>query len=255
MRRTIVLRGLDGQPLTGAQIDPEALARTRDGVLWVGDDRGPSVWRFRPDGRQLGEPIRFPGLTTPWSAGSGAGNPLDVRTIGAQPAATLLPSRGIQGLAVRGTRLLALVAGAVAGEPDPRTRLILELDARSATPTGRRWRLRVGAPGNVASDLVVAGRGTVLVLDRDTRGGRDARDKVVRRVDLRKTAVDGHARTSVYLDLLSLRLNGRSFELQFAEIDALTATAHGVLVVNDNDLPFTTDDTQFTQITPTGGKR
>lgn len=265
VRRTIVLRGPDGHPLTGAQVDPEALARTRDGTLWVGEERGPSVLRFTPDGRQIGEPVRLPGLTTPWSAGVSAGNPLMPRRVGDETPATLLPSRGIQGLAVThdARHVLALVAGPLAGEPDRRTRVIVELDARTAHPTGRRWRFRVAAPGHVASDLAAAGRGTVLVIDRDTRSGRDARHKVVLRVDLRRRGFDGHQRTRPYLDLLSLRdARGRTWRMPFGEIDALTTIPGAVVVANDNDLPFGSarqpgrpDDTEITAIRPLGDTR
>ncbi|WP_205695584.1 glycerophosphodiester phosphodiesterase family protein [Conexibacter sp. SYSU D00693] len=258
--RTIVLRGPDGTPLTGAQYDPEALARTPDGALWVGEERGPSVLRFTPDGRQTGEPIRLPGLTTPWAQGAWPGNALSPREVGGEAPAKLRPSRGVQGLVWThgGRRLIALVAGPVIGEADPRTRLLVELDARAMRPTGRRWRFRVAAPGDVAADLARVDDDRVLVVDRDTRGGRDARQKVVLRVDLRRRGVDGHARATPVLDLLELRTaEGRGFAMPFAEVDALTRVPGGVAVANDNDLPFGSartpgrpDDTEIAVIDP-----
>lgn len=50
----ILVRGQDpGRPLTGADLDPEALVRLPDGSLWIGDEFGPFLLHFDADGRLL----------------------------------------------------------------------------------------------------------------------------------------------------------------------------------------------------------
>lgn len=54
------LQNPHGRPLTGAEIDPESLARAPDGTLWVGEEFGPSLLHFDAAGRLLEEPYRVP---------------------------------------------------------------------------------------------------------------------------------------------------------------------------------------------------
>lgn len=46
--------------LTGADLDPESLARAPDGTLWIGDELGPSLFHFSADGELLEPPIPIP---------------------------------------------------------------------------------------------------------------------------------------------------------------------------------------------------
>ena len=51
--------------LTGADFDPESLQVAPDGTLWIGDEFGPFLLHFDPEGRLLDEPFRLPDLDHP----------------------------------------------------------------------------------------------------------------------------------------------------------------------------------------------
>lgn len=51
--------------LTGADFDVESLQRGADGTLWLGDEFGPFLLHFAPDGKLLEAPIALPDLDNP----------------------------------------------------------------------------------------------------------------------------------------------------------------------------------------------
>lgn len=55
------------RPLTGADLDPEAIARDRDGSWWIGDEHGPFLVHVAADGTVLAPPYALPGVRAPQS--------------------------------------------------------------------------------------------------------------------------------------------------------------------------------------------
>lgn len=62
---TLVNELTPDRQLTGADFDPESLARAEDGTLWLGDEFGPFLLHVDATGRLLEAPIPFPGVASP----------------------------------------------------------------------------------------------------------------------------------------------------------------------------------------------
>jgi len=82
--------------LTGADLDPESLARAPDGTLWIGDEVGPFLLHFDAGGTLLEAPIALPDLDRPG---------LDVRSPQSPLAEEGAALRVLQAVRARGRRL------------------------------------------------------------------------------------------------------------------------------------------------------
>jgi hypothetical protein len=133
-----------GRLLTGYDFDVESIARAHDGSYWVGEEFGPYLLHFAPDGTLLEEPFPHPFLKSP--------NHPDV--LAGLTTATLGASRGFESLAFDGQkRFLYAVPEASpsvdALRPVPGDESVLEIfefDSKKRAYTGRTFRYRKDGP-------------------------------------------------------------------------------------------------------------
>jgi hypothetical protein len=229
--------------LTGADFDIESVRKVKDGTLWFGDEFGPFLIHTDGTGKVLEAPIPLPGVQAPE-------NPFLVGT------ANLASSGGFEGMAAAndGKALYPMLEKAVDGD-DPQLRRINEFDLGSKRYTGRVWWYRLD-PGSVSiGDLTQLDEHRFVVIERDGGQGATAVVKRIYVVDLRKIAVDGTLEKSLAVDLMNIAdpagisLPGRPGDIGLGETfsfpyttieDVLPLDAERLLVVNDNNFPFST---------------
>ncbi|MCL4807834.1 MAG: esterase-like activity of phytase family protein [Thermoanaerobaculia bacterium] len=254
--------------LTGFDFDPESLVVAPDGTFWVSEEFGPSLLHVAPDGRLLEPPVPFPGVKSPQSP------TLDLSNRARPERPSLAASRGPEGLAISpdGTRLWALLEGAVAGD-DPRDlriyvfdvarrafepaflRLRLELPSQTvnlaalADASGARVFADASAPpaGPVSiGELKAVSDRQLLAIERDNHGDEATapRFKKVYLLDL-AAARDGYVGKTLLLDLLAIPDpdgvggDGDFFRLPFYTIESVhVVDRQTLLVASDNNFPF-----------------
>ena len=171
----IVNEGSADRLLTGGDIDPESLQVDRRGDLWVGDEFGPWILHFDPDGRLLEAPIPLPGdLKSP-------NNP----HLGGAPA-TQPNSRGIEGMGIDGRYLYPILEGATVADltADPTRRWMFEYDINKGEFTGRQGVYRVEPGTPFVSDVAPLDNKRLVVVERD--GVNPGVQRAVYVVDLRR---------------------------------------------------------------------
>jgi hypothetical protein len=121
----------NGRLLTGADFDVESIARMEDGSFWVGEEFGPYLLHFSPQGVLLRTPVRHPVLRAPQ-------NPQNTP----QHPDNLPSSRGFESMTrnTDGTRLYVTTEASINSEPDKRFLLIYEFDTTTEQYTGRTWK-------------------------------------------------------------------------------------------------------------------
>jgi len=230
--------------LTGADFDIESIRKAKDGTLWFGDEFGPFLIHTDESGKVLEAPISLPGVFAPE-------NPFR----GATPA-NLPSSGGFEGMAMapNGKTLYPMLEKAVTGDPAD-LRRINEFDVASERYTGRTWWYRLD-PGSVSiGDMTQLDEHRFVVIERDNNQGAAAAIKRIYVIDLRKTAPDGTLEKTLAVDLMNIAdpaeisLPGRpgdiglgtTFSFPYVTIeDVLPLDAERLLVVNDNNFPFST---------------
>jgi hypothetical protein len=230
--------------LTGADFDIESIRKAKDGTLWFGDEFGPFLIHTDATGKVLEAPISLPGVLAPE-------NPFR----GAMPA-NLPSSGGFEGMALspHGKTLYPMLEKGVAGDPAG-LRRINELDVASERYTGRIWWYRLDPDSVSIGDMTQLDEHRFLAIERDNNQGPAAADKRIYLFDLRKTAPDGTLEKTLVLDLMhiddpgGISLPGRpgdiglgsTFSFPYVTIeDVLPLDAERLLVVNDNNFPFST---------------
>ena len=230
--------------LTGADFDIESIRKTKDGTLWFGDEFGPFLIHTDATGKVLEAPISLPGVFAPE-------NPFR----GATPA-NLPSSGGFEGMALSpdGKTLYPMLEKGVSGDP-PQLRRINEFDVASERYTGRVWWYRLDPESVSIGDMTQLDENRFLVIERDNNQGAAAADKRIYLFDLRKFAPDGTLEKTLVLDLMNISdpagisLPGRpgdiglgtTFSFPYVTIeDVLPLDAERLLVVNDNNFPFST---------------
>jgi hypothetical protein len=257
---------LPERPLTGADADPESLVVMPDGSFWVGDEHGPWLLHFSPEGVLLEPPVA---LRRPDGAVlRSAANP---EVLAGTAAADLRASKGFEGLAPgpRPGTLLAMLEGPIPGDPADELRLF-EFDLARRDWTGRSWRYRLDSPAHVAAELAVRGD-VYLVIERDDGHGDAARFKRIFSLRLPQDAAAATAagsaatdrkRVADLLDLANprgLAGAGPRFRFPFFTPEAVHALdGSRLLVVADNNFPATggrragqRDDTEWIWIEET----
>jgi hypothetical protein len=229
--------------LTGADFDIESVRKVKDGTLWFGDEFGPFLLHTDSGGKVLEAPIPLPGVQAPE-------NPFLVGT------PNLASSGGFEGMALakNGKTLYPMLEKAVTGD-DPQLRRINEFDLASERYTGRIWWYRLD-PGSVSiGDFTQLDEHRFVVIERDGGQGTTAVVKRIYVVDLRKVGDDGTLQKTLAVDLMNIAdpagisLPGRPGDIGLGETfsfpyttieDVLPLDAERLLVVNDNNFPFST---------------
>ena len=229
--------------LTGADFDIESIRKLKDGTLWFGDEFGPFLLHTDGTGKVLEAPIPLPGVQAPE-------NPF----LSGPP--NLPSSGGFEGMAmaVDGKTLYPMLEKAVTGD-DPQLRRIYEFDARNERYTGRQWWYRLD-PGAVSiGDFTQVDEHRFVVIERDGGQGATAQVKRIYEVDLRDLNPDGTLAKKLVVDLMDIgdpagiSLPGRpgdiglgsTFSFPYVTIeDVLPLDGERLLVINDNNYPFST---------------
>ncbi|PWB76981.1 MAG: hypothetical protein C3F15_04255 [Holophagae bacterium] len=256
--------------LTGFDLDPESVVRIPDGTFWVGEEFGPFLVHVAADGRVLEPPVEVPGVRSPQ-------NPfLKISDRARAEGPTLASSRGFEGVAINpdGTRLFALLEGAVAGD-DPQDLRIYVFELATRTFADRYLTLRLEMPSqqvNLASlvdasgawvypgavappagpvsigELKAVNDRQLLVIERDNHGDEVTapRFKKVFLLDLPQGSdYDGRVGKTLLLDLLAIPDptgvggDGDFFRLPFYTIESVhVVDERTLLVASDNNFPF-----------------
>lgn len=229
--------------LTGSDFDIESFRMVKDGTLWFGDEFGPFLLHTDATGKVLDAPVPTPGVQAPE-------NPF------LAGAPNLPSSGGFEGMAMtqNGKTLFPMLEKAVAGD-DPQVRRIFEFDVRTQSFTGRRWLYRVDPTSVSIGDFTQLGGDRFLVIERDNNQGAAARNKRIYEIDLHHLNPDGTVAKTLAVDLMNiadpdgLSLPGRpgdiglgtTFTFPYVTIeDVLPLGGHRLLVINDNNFPFST---------------
>lgn len=250
----------DGTPerlLTGADFDIESIRQDKAGDFWVGDEFGPFLLHFDPNGALLEPPIPLPGVKSPQ-------NP----TLDGE-APNLPTSRGFEGMAIapNGKTLYPTLEGSLTTDPDQRRRVFYEFDIRSGTYTDRTWQYRMEAPEHAIGDVTAVDANRLLVIERDNLQGAEAAFKRIYLVDLRRVGDDGFLTKELVVDLLAIADPagislpaeagdvglGDPFSFPFQTIESvLPLDGRRLLIANDNNYPFSAgrhpgqpDDNEF----------
>jgi hypothetical protein len=229
--------------LTGSDFDIESIRRVKDGTLWFGDEFGPFLLHTDSTGKVLESPIPLPGVQAPE-------NPF----LSGPP--NLPSSGGFEGMAMSmdGKTLYPMLEKAVTGD-DLQLRRINEFDLRTERYTGRRWWYRLDADAVSIGDLTQVDEHRFVVIERDGGQGPAAHLKRIYEIDLRDLNPDGTLAKKLGVDLMDIAdpdgisLPGRAgdiglgnpFSFPYVTIeDVLPLDAERLLVINDNNYPFST---------------
>lgn len=234
----IVNGATEDRLLTGADFDIESVVRLRDGSFLVGEEFGPFLLHFDPEGVLLDAPVGLPGVRSPQ-------NP---DLAGAQP--TLPASKGFEATAFDGSRYAyPVLEGALIADTDQRVRWIYQFDTRSMAYTGRRWPYRTVEAANLVGDAFMVAHDRMLLLERDNFGGPQAVTKRIVEVDLGRTEPGGHLVAEPVLDLLDIANpsgigegdgygTGDPFSFPFVSDETVVQLRDGSFVfTNDNNFP------------------
>lgn len=184
-------------------IDPEALAADSQGRLWMGEEYGPSLLRFSPEGRLL---IRLaPGLGLPQH--------LSGRTF----------NRGFEGIAVQDGKIYGFLQSALPGEPG--LARIVEVDEKTLTTTAE-YSYPFANGADKIGDVFGLGRREFLVLEIDSEKGPKAIKRIYR---VRLGRPGEKVEKTMYFNL-----SAAGYPYQKPEGLALTDDGK-IAVMNDND--------------------
>ncbi len=239
-----------GRLLTGADFDPESFRRLPDGSFYVGDEFGPFLLHTDASGALLQAPTPLPNLL-----GLGANPLVQSPQFPGVTDPNLGASRGFEGMALNasGTRLLAMLEGALTTDPQADRRLINEFDPATSAYTGRVFQYRMEDPANAIGDLTAITDTEFLVIERDNNQGAAARFKRVYRISTGQLDADGFVSKSLVADLLDIAdpngLGGNGtaagvFTFPFQTIESvLPVDGQTLLIANDNNYPFSSGRT------------
>lgn len=236
--------------LTGSDFDPESFVIAKDRSLWVGDEFGPYLLHFDPDGKLLQAPI-----ATPNPSGGIVRSPQNPS--GEQ---NLASSKGFEAMAMSPDRtvLYPMLEGTVNGDRAGLLR-IYKADMSTGKFQGIVGYYKLEDPNNAAGDMTVINENEFLVIERDNKQADEAKFKKVYKINLNQQNRDQTVEKQEVLDLLNIQdpndLNldeNTRFRFPFQTIeDILVIDASTILVANDNNYPFSigrppgTDNTEI----------
>jgi hypothetical protein len=269
LHQTALLSSESGEPLTGSlqALDPKAPAQSLrfdaegvrigpQGEVFVSDEYGPDVAKFTADGRRI-RTLALPARFRPETYAVDPKAELASNSRGRQP------NGGFEGLAIapRGDRLFAIIqkpllqdGAASAEKPRAGTNLrILEIEI--AKGTTREFVYPLEAPEHGVSEVLAVNDHSLLVLERDSLAGTEAKFKRIYRAELQGctdvSRIDAlpsqgvpagvqAASKSLFLDLLDPRfgLAGETFPGKIEGLcfgPDLPSGDHLLIVTADND--------------------
>jgi len=241
----------NGRLLTGADFDIESFRQAHDGTFWFGDEFGPFLVHTDASGKVLEAPFPLAGVASP-------DDPLGRPT-------SLASSKGFEGMAILpdGKRLYPLLEGPLTTDPDKHRLIINEFDLATKAYTGRQFFYRMEdttQSGQSIGDFTAVSDHRFLVIERDSGQGASAHFKKIFLVDFEDIDSNGFLVKHQIADLLNIAdpddIGGTGtgvFTFPFVTIESvLPLSANTLLVINDNNYPFSTgrvagqpDDDEF----------
>lgn len=190
-------------------------------------------------------------------------------------SANLPRSKGFEGMALSadGTKLYTLLEGAITTDSNQNRLFISEFDLQKKQFTGNTFTYRLNAPNHAIGDMTAINDHEFLVIERDNGTGNasdptftnPARSKKIYKIDISHVDNEGFVSKELVADLLNIddpkNLGGNgtkngTFTFPFVTIeDVLPIDAQTLLVINDNNYPFSVgrtpgkaDSSEFIQI-------
>lgn len=152
-----------------------------------------------------------------------------------------------------------MLEGALKTDPEPKLTLrIFKFDTQAKAFTGRMWKYRMESTGNALGDLQAINDHELLIIERDGGQGPAAALKKIFKIDLARVDAQGFVAKDEVVDLLNIadpaslstsvpapRPNdfglGDPFLFAFVTIeDVVVLSTRELLVINDNNFPFST---------------
>ncbi|MEL7036136.1 MAG: esterase-like activity of phytase family protein [Cyanobacteria bacterium J06592_8] len=241
------------RPLTGTDFDTEALVIGANGDLWVGDEYGPYLLHFDPNGVLLKAPIPTPEITVDGPVeGEFVRAPQNPEVESGEAEANLRGSRGFEGIAYSPDRsiLYPILEAPVDGDPENSLR-IYQYDVAAGEYASELVGLYpLDNPGDTPTfqlgDFTPINDHEFLVIERDDFEAEEAFFKKVFKVDISEVDDNGFVKKEEVIDLLNIAdpndLNGDNnlaFDLPITSVeDVLVYDEKTVLVSVDNNYPF-----------------
>ncbi|MGF1507914.1 MAG: esterase-like activity of phytase family protein [Myxococcota bacterium] len=233
--------------LTGADFDIESFVIGAYEDIWVGDEFGPFLLHFGPNGRLIEAPIETPNVVN---------GELDFSSTVQSPQnpfltnpdeANLSGSRGFEGMAFSPDRsiLYPVLEGTVDGDPEGAVR-IYEFDANASEYTGFVGFYQLDQPNHAIGDITPVNENEFLIIERDGGQAESAEFKKIFLIDFSEVDEDGFVAKRELVDLLLIldprdlnRDGSRIYSMPFVTIeDVLVIDRRTILVANDNNYPF-----------------
>ena len=267
-----------GRLLTGADFDLESFRRSPDGTYWFGEEFGPFLLHTNASGTLLEAPIPTPApdfAHQPFVRSPDHPDFAQLSDADRIKSANLGRSNGFEGLALNaaGNKLYAMLEGALVSDSNQNRLLINEFDLNTKKYTGKTFFYRSNTPGRSIGDLTAINDHEFIVIERDNGQGdandpafpNPARSKKLYKIDLKVLDRDGFVEKVMLADLLNISdpqtiggsaTNNGVFTFPFVTIeDVLPIDAQTLLVINDNNYPYTMgrsseqiDNTEFIKI-------
>jgi len=166
-------------PASSLRFDPEAVRVGRDGTIFMSDEYGPYIYQFAPSGKRLAS-IRVPEkfqIAIPQAKES--------EEIAANKSGRVT-NKGMEGLAITpdGRKLVGAMQAPLiqdGGSKGISCRLV-EIDI--ATGASREFLYPLSEAGLGLGEILAVNDTEFLVIERDSKRGKDARDKKIFRIDI-----------------------------------------------------------------------
>ncbi|KAF3887560.1 MULTISPECIES: esterase-like activity of phytase family protein [Nostocales] len=263
--------------LTGGDFDIESFRQINDGTYWMGDEFGPFLLHLGKDGELLDAPVPLPLFLKNDKLNfiKSPDHP-DLANLAddeARVTAAILPgSKGFEGLALNssGTKLYAMLEGALVQEPQKKRLLIYEFDLTSKQYSGKTFSYLMEDSSHAIGELTAINDREFIVIERDNTQGdpnkpafkTPAQFKRLYKINITKMNKEGFLEKELLVDLLKIRdpkgIGGQDtvngvFAFPFVTIETvLPVDDRTLLVVNDNNYadtrgrnPKQIDNTEF----------
>jgi hypothetical protein len=252
---------ISGKLLTGADFDVESITRMNDGSFWVGEEFGPYLLHFNPQGQLIDSPVRHPILRAPQNPQNTTGNP-----------SNLPSSRGFEAMTrnADGSKLIVTTEASINSEADKRKLIVYEFDTATKQYTSNTWTYVkdssdpiTGGTGNstntfLTGDVANIGGNKFVMIERDDGQGPvspsnpnlPARQKKLYLFDLDAPLnPDGTLQKRLLVDLLNINdpndiggplagLPANTFDFPLQSVESLTMVDQFTLLVGlDNNYP------------------